>query len=123
MSTRFPRLFRFAALLAAFCLALSWAEVAVADVHDGDAEGGRSSTASVVAGEQGTPPTAPTDPVPGQHDAQSPHTCHCIHVHAAGLPVRAAEQPWAPLALSLTFPPTTALHSVAPEPHFRPPVL
>ena len=118
MSTRFPRFFRFAALLTAFLLALSWAEVMMADVHDGDAEG-RSPVAASAAGDEVPPPA----PDPGAHDPLSPHTCHCIHVHLAGLPAGAAEPSWALAPLPLSFPAARALHSVAPEPHFRPPVL
>lgn len=113
---------RFAALLAIFGLVLCWAETGVADVHDGhgaDASGAVYDPGAKQA--QSAPSEVPTGPAPA-HSSQSPHTCHCVHGHAPGLPVSTGVQPWSSLVFDLPVLPEHALASVAPEPHFRPPV-
>ena len=118
---RFPRMLRrFAALLAALGLVLYWGESAVADVHDGDAAA--TSVEQHTSVENASESShLPSDPGPS-HDSNSPHTCHCTHVHAPGLPITIRPQPKsfvAPQAHWLSDSPPV---SVSPEPHFRPPV-
>jgi hypothetical protein len=116
--SRAPRLFRAAALLAALGMVLGWMEVAMPDVHDGHRTAEPESGAWVQLS-HGHPP-APAE-TPG-HTPQSPHTCHCIHAHAPALPTAADESPRLSVDyLRFAFT-QRALASVAPEPHFRPPV-
>lgn len=114
---RAPRLFRLAALLAILGMAFGWMEVSVPDVHDG--HGAEPETGSWVHLSHDHGPASPDAP---GHAPQSPHTCHCIHAHAPAMPIRLDSQPrlsTSDLAFSST---ERALASVAPEPHFRPPV-
>jgi len=115
---RAPRLFRAAALLATLGMILGWMEVAVPDVHDGHGTA-EPETGAWVQLSHGHPPAPPEQP---GHAPQSHHTCHCIHAHAPAMPARADDQP-SPAASDLVFSSIErALASVAPEPHFRPPV-
>ena len=117
--TRRPvsRLFRLAALLATLGMVVGWMETVIPDVHDG--HGPAATETGSVYLSHGHAPASPDAP---GHAPQSTHTCHCIHAHAPPMPVRADVQPrldTSRLALS------SAEHvhaSVAPEPHFRPPV-
>lgn len=115
---RAPHRFRAAALLAALGMLLGWMEVAVPDVHDGhgDVEAEPGAWTDLSHGHVPAPAEAPG------HAPQSPHTCHCIHAHAPALPA-ASQEPPRPSHDYLRFASTQrALASVAPEPHFRPPV-
>lgn len=118
MTRRAPRVFRLAALFAILGMLLGWAEAALPDVHDG--HGAAEPEAAWVQLSHGHVPPAPAE-APG-HEPQAPHTCHCIHAHAPALHAPGAPPPRADgrtLAFLLT---RHALASVAPEPHFRPPV-
>lgn len=121
MTRRAPRLFRIAALLATLGMLLGWAEAAMPDVHDG--HGAAEPEAAWVQLSHGHVPAAPEAPAeaPG-HEPQAPHSCHCIHAHAPALHAPGTLSPRAD-ARALPFAFTQrALASVAPEPHFRPPV-
>jgi hypothetical protein len=112
-----PRLFRAAALFAVLGMILGWMELAMPDVHDG--HGDADPEAGWVQLSHGHPPVPSEEP---GHEPQAPHTCHCIHAHASALPTAADASPRPsvdPLRFALT---ERALASVAPEPHFRPPV-
>ena len=112
------RLSRAVAILAAAGMFLAWMEVALPDVHDGH---GLGEPESAWAGLAHDHLPAPAEG-PG-HAPQSPHTCHCIHAHATALPARPDAHPGL-LPGSPGFPASErALASVAPEPHFRPPVV
>jgi hypothetical protein len=113
---RTPRLFRVAALLASLAMLLAWTEVVVPDVHDGHRSGGGAAS-SQLARDDGP---APSD-TPG-HAPQAPHTCHCIHAHVAAIPAARQAQPAAPPASPRFSAADVMLASIAPEPHFRPPV-
>jgi hypothetical protein len=115
---RLRGVFRLGALLATLGMFLGWMEVAMPDVHDGhgNAEPERGGWVHLSHGHPAAPAEAPG------HAPQSPHTCHCIHAHAPALPA-ASEAPPRPALDYLRFASTQrALASVAPEPHFRPPV-
>jgi hypothetical protein len=115
---RAPRCFRAAALLAALGMVLGWMEITVPDVHDGHGTAEPEAGAWVQLS-HGHPPASPEEP---GHAPQAPHTCHCIHAHAPAMPAAAAESP-RPVSQHPGFSSTErALASVAPEPHFRPPV-
>ena len=111
------RLFRLAALLATLGMILGWMEAAVPDVHDGHgAAEPESAWAQLSHGHAPASPDAPG------HAPQSPHTCHCLHAHPPAMPAAPDVQPRpgaSDLAVSSR---ERTLASVAPEPHFRPPV-
>ena len=112
---------RMAAILAALGLVLYWGESAVADVHDGDAEA-PSSVAQTTAVEKAPQPSdTPSDPAPS-HSSDSPHTCHCTHVHGTALPMAVRLQPRPLVVPHVHWLSDTAPVSISPEPHFRPPV-
>jgi hypothetical protein len=117
VTRRAPRLFRIAALLAALGMLLGWAEAAMPDVHDG--HGTAEPEAAWVQLSHGHVP-APAE-APG-HEPQAPHTCHCIHAHAPALHAAGTVSPRADARALAFFLTRRALASVAPEPHFRPPV-
>jgi hypothetical protein len=113
-----PRLFRAAALVAILGMILGWMEVAMPDVHDGHGNA-EPETGAWVHLSHGHPPVPSEEP---GHAPQAPHTCHCVHAHAPALPA-AADPSARPSHDSLRFAFTQrALASVAPQPHFRPPV-
>ncbi|HEX6038999.1 hypothetical protein [Longimicrobium sp.] len=118
MSRRVPRLFRAAALLAFLGMALGWMELAVPDVHDGHGAAEPEAGAWVQLS-HGHPPASSQEP---GHAPQAPHTCHCIHAHAPALPAAAGASPRVPPRHPDSSSTERALASVAPEPHFRPPV-
>jgi len=112
---RIPRLFRLAALLVGVGMLAGWMEIAIPDVHDG--HGAQPETGTYLS--HGHAPSSPAAP---DHAPQSPHTCHCVHAHAQAMPATAAA-PLRPSIKHLDFSSTERiLHSVAPQPHFRPPV-
>lgn len=113
---RVPRLFRLAALLAILGMAFGWMEASVPDVHDG--HGAVSETGFAIDLAHDHLPASPDAP---GHAPQSSHTCHCVHAHTPALPARPDAQPGSS-ASSRVFSTSRALASVAPEPHFRPPV-
>jgi hypothetical protein len=118
---RAPRIFRVAALVAILGMLLGWAETAMPDVHDG--HGAAEPEAAWVQLSHGHVPASPeAPPAPSGHEPQAPHSCHCIHAHAPALPSPGGEA----FRASAGRPPFAstqrALASVAPEPHFRPPV-
>jgi hypothetical protein len=118
MRRRLRGLFRLGALVASLGMFLGWMEVAIPDVHDGHRAAEPESGAWIQLSHGHAP--APAE-APG-HAPQSPHTCHCIHAHAPALPAASAEPPRPPHD-SLRFASIQrALASVAPQPHFRPPV-
>jgi hypothetical protein len=119
IATRFPRLFRAAALLVVASLIGGMAETLIADVCDVDA----STSASVPASISPAPGLFSSDGGgTSQHAPVSPHTCHCVHAHVINLPSPGSVAV-SPPVLSLEFiSPDRAPLSVAPEPHFRPPV-
>lgn len=119
MLRRTPGLFRAAALLAVLGLILGWMEPAVPDVHDGHGTAEPESGAWVQLAHGH--PAAPPAQEPG-HAPQAPHTCHCIHAHAPALPAAGDRAPWSPAHRPGFALAQAALASVAPEPHFRPPV-
>lgn len=114
---RAPRVFRLASLLATLGMLVGWMEIAVPDVHDG--HGPATPETGSVYLSHGHAPASPDAP---GHAPQSTHTCHCLHAHAPAMPPRADVQPRLDTSrLALSF--TERVHtSVAPEPHFRPPV-
>jgi hypothetical protein len=113
---------RLASFLAMIGLVLGWAETGVADVHDGDAEpAGAAVFAAAAAAAPPAPADAPANPAPG-HTSDSPHTCHCIHVHGTGLPVVVRFHPWHSVVSSAPGVVEPTPISVSPEPLFRPPV-
>jgi hypothetical protein len=110
-------LFRLASLLAILSMLVGWMEIAVPDVHDGHGLAA-AETASVALSHD----HAPASPEAPGHAPQSTHTCHCIHAHASAMPARADVQP-RPGATRIALSSTERSYaSVAPEPHFRPPV-
>lgn len=108
-------LFRLASLLATIGMLVGWMEVAVPDVHDGHV----AAEAAAVALSHEHAPASPEAP---GHAPQSTHTCHCIHAHAQAMPSRADVQPRLGTSRLALSSPERIHASVAPEPHFRPPV-
>lgn len=111
---RVSRLFRLGALLATCGMLLGWIETIVPDVHDGHV-----AAAESVAFSHDHVPASPDAP---GHAPQSPHTCHCIHAHTPAMPARLDDQPRLDTSDPGFSSTERALASVAPEPHFRPPV-
>lgn len=120
IATRFPRLFRAAALLVAAALIGGMAETLIADVCDGDAA---TRSAAVLATIEAAPSGPPSSDggVPG-HTPESPHTCHCVHAHVVTLPSSGSVAVSPPVFSPEFISTDRAPLSVAPEPHFRPPV-
>lgn len=98
----------------------STAESLIADVHDGDSA--RVTVASATAAAEGAPAPAEEAPRPARHTPDSPHTCHCVHMHVITLPAAGTVADAPPAATPPIARIERALASVAPEPHFRPPV-
>jgi hypothetical protein len=116
---RFPRLFRAAALLVVAALIGGMAETLIADMCDVDAAASASVFASVGPAPGGL---FSTDGGTSQHVPQSPHTCHCIHAHVITLPSLGSVAVFPPVLSPEYISTQRAPLSVAPEPHFRPPV-
>ncbi len=116
MTRPVSRFFRMAALLAALGMIFGWMEVAIPDVHDGHGAEVEEAWASL------SHEHAPASPDSPDHPAQSPHTCHCIHAHAPAMPAVADVQPRLNASDLVVSSLERTLASVAPEPHFRPPV-
>jgi len=103
-------------MLVAGALIAGMAETVIADVHDGDHSTRPSATI-----------TAQDAPVPGapelpRHTPSAPHTCHCVHAHVISLPAAETVAEIPPTPTPQFIPIERMLSSVAPEPHFRPPV-
>lgn len=118
MIRRAPRLFRAAALLATLGMILGWMEIAMPDVHDGHGTA-EPETGAWVQLSHGHPPAPAEAP---DHAPQSPHTCHCVHAHAPALPAAAGDSQLSAARYPKFASTQRAPASVAPEPHFRPPV-
>ena len=81
---------RITALVLALFFGLFSLEVAVADVHDGDASAAEvakapigGGLASAATGKAPSSDSNPTAPQPSGHNA---HACHCIHLHGGWAP-------------------------------------
>ena len=124
-SVRHLVLKRITGFVLALCFGLFTLEVAIADVHDGDASaaevakapvgGGATSTDAVPNRDSG--PGAPTEPA-----GHETHVCHCVHAHGGWTPV-ASELPaprssvYTPVMLAVLAPTQVDL-----DVHLRPPI-
>lgn len=116
LASRFPWLFRAISLVVLAALLGGMAETLIADVHDGDAP---TSVSTTLAASDAQAPAAPEAP---RHTPDSPHTCHCVHAHVITLPAAETVADLPPIRAPQFLSMERALASVAPEPHFRPPV-